>query len=95
MIEESSCFPVQSPYRAHMAYACPRLARSRDSARTSRALCNACDETKADLAAIALKNGTPLSCRVEHASAANPNDQDPPCQLSLTCNCSSPNISAQ
>jgi hypothetical protein len=39
----------------------------------AHALCNDRDETKADLAAIALKNGTPLSCRViEQASAANP-----------------------
>jgi hypothetical protein len=39
----------------------------------AHALCNDPDETKADRAAIALKNGTPLSCRViEQASAANP-----------------------
>ena len=39
----------------------------------AHALCNEGDETKADRAAIALKNGTPLSCRViEQASAANP-----------------------
>ena len=39
----------------------------------AHALCNDRDETKADRAAIALKNGTPLSCRViEQASAANP-----------------------
>jgi len=39
----------------------------------AHALCNFRDETKADLAAIALKNGTPLSCRVlEQVSAANP-----------------------
>ena len=38
----------------------------------AHALCNDPDETKADRAAIALKNGTPLSCRVvEQASAAN------------------------
>jgi len=35
-------------------------------------LCNDRDETNADRAAIALKNGTPLSCRViEQASAPN------------------------
>jgi hypothetical protein len=39
----------------------------------AHALCNEHDETKTDRAAIALKNGTPLSCRViEHASAQNP-----------------------
>ena len=39
----------------------------------AHALCNDPDETKADDAADALKNGTPLSCRVmEQASAANP-----------------------
>jgi len=39
----------------------------------AHALCNDRDETKADRAAIALKNGTPLSCRViEQASTANP-----------------------
>jgi len=39
----------------------------------AHALCNERDESKADRAAIALKNGTPLSCRViEQASAANP-----------------------
>ena len=39
----------------------------------AHALCNEGDESKADRAAIALKNGTPLSCRViEQASAANP-----------------------
>ena len=39
----------------------------------AHALCNDRDETNADRAAIALKNGTPLSCRViEQASAANP-----------------------
>jgi len=39
----------------------------------AHALCNRGDESKADRAAIALKNGTPLSCRVmEQASAANP-----------------------
>ena len=39
----------------------------------AHALCNDPDETKADRAAIALKNGTPLSCRViEQASTANP-----------------------
>lgn len=39
----------------------------------AHALCNERDETKADRAAIALKNGTPLSCRViEQASAGNP-----------------------
>ena len=38
----------------------------------AHALCNERDESKADRAAIALKNGTPLSCRViEQASAAN------------------------
>ena len=38
----------------------------------AHALCNDRDETKAGLAAIALKNGTPLSCRVlEQVSAAN------------------------
>jgi len=38
----------------------------------AHALCNDRDETNADRAAIALKNGTPLSCRViEQASAAN------------------------
>jgi len=38
----------------------------------AHALCNDPDETKADRAAVALKNGTPLSCRVvEQASAAN------------------------
>jgi hypothetical protein len=39
----------------------------------AHALCNDPDETKADRAAIALKDGTPLSCRViEQASSANP-----------------------
>jgi len=39
----------------------------------AHALCNDPDETKADRAAIALKSGTPLSCRViEPASTANP-----------------------
>jgi hypothetical protein len=39
----------------------------------AHALCDDRDETKADRAAIALKNGTPLSCRViEQASTANP-----------------------
>jgi hypothetical protein len=39
----------------------------------AHALCNEVDEAKADRAAIALKNGTPLSCRViEQASTANP-----------------------
>lgn len=39
----------------------------------AHALCNVRDETKADLAAIALKNGTPLSCRVlEQVSAVSP-----------------------
>jgi hypothetical protein len=39
----------------------------------AHALCNDPDETKAERAAIALKNGTPLSCRViEQASTANP-----------------------
>ncbi len=39
----------------------------------AHALCNERDENKADRAAIALKNGTPLSCRViQQASAANP-----------------------
>jgi len=39
----------------------------------AHALCNERDESKADRAAIALKNRTPLSCRViEQASAANP-----------------------
>ena len=39
----------------------------------AHALCNDPDETNADRAAIALKNGTPLPCRViEQASAANP-----------------------
>ena len=38
----------------------------------AHALCNDPDETKAEHAAIALKNGTPLSCRViEQASTAN------------------------
>jgi len=38
----------------------------------AHALCNDRDETKAGLAAVALKNGTPLSCRVlEQVSAAN------------------------
>jgi hypothetical protein len=38
----------------------------------AHALCNEPDETKAERAAIALKNGTPLPCRVvEHASVAN------------------------
>ena len=38
----------------------------------AHALCNEGDESKADRAAIALKNGTPLSCRViEQASTAN------------------------
>jgi len=38
----------------------------------AHALCNDPDETKADRAAIALKNGTPLSCRViEQASTPN------------------------
>ena len=37
------------------------------------ALCNDPDETKAERAAIALKNGAPLSCRIiERASTANP-----------------------
>ena len=39
----------------------------------AHALCNERDESNADRAAIALKNGTPLSCRViEQVSAANP-----------------------
>ena len=39
----------------------------------AHALCNERDESKADRAAVALKNGTPLSCRViEQASASNP-----------------------
>jgi hypothetical protein len=39
----------------------------------AHALCNDPDETKAERAAIALKNGAPLSCRViERASTANP-----------------------
>jgi hypothetical protein len=39
----------------------------------AHSLCNDRNETKADRAAIALKNGTPLSCRViEQASATNP-----------------------
>ena len=39
----------------------------------AHALCNEREESKADRAAIALKNGTPLSCRViEQVSAANP-----------------------
>jgi hypothetical protein len=39
----------------------------------AHALCNDRDETKIDLAAIALKDGMPLSCRVlEQVSAANP-----------------------
>jgi hypothetical protein len=39
----------------------------------AHAVCNDPDETKADRAAIALKNGTPWSCRViEQASTANP-----------------------
>ena len=39
----------------------------------AHALCNERDESKADRAALALKNGTPLSCRViEQASSANP-----------------------
>jgi hypothetical protein len=39
----------------------------------AHALCNDRDETRAERAAIALKNGTPLSCRViEQASAAKP-----------------------
>jgi hypothetical protein len=38
----------------------------------AHALCNERDESKVDRAAIALKNGTPLSCRViEQASTAN------------------------
>jgi hypothetical protein len=38
----------------------------------AHALCNDRDETNADRAGIALKNGTPLSCRViEQASAPN------------------------
>jgi len=38
----------------------------------AHALCNDPDETRADRAAIALKNGRPLSCRViEQASTAN------------------------
>jgi hypothetical protein len=38
----------------------------------AHALCNDPDEAKAERAAIALKNGTPLSCRViEQASTAN------------------------
>jgi len=38
----------------------------------AHALCNDPDETKAERAAIALKNGTPLSCQViEQASTAN------------------------
>jgi hypothetical protein len=41
----------------------------------AHALCNDRDETKADRAAIALKNGKPSSCRViEQESAANPNE---------------------
>ena len=39
----------------------------------AHALCNDPDETKADRAAIALKNGTPWSCRViGQAPTANP-----------------------
>ena len=39
----------------------------------AHALCNERDETKANRAAIALRNGAPLSCRViEQASATNP-----------------------
>jgi hypothetical protein len=39
----------------------------------AHALCNDPDETKANHGAIALKNGTPLSCRIiEQASVANP-----------------------
>jgi len=39
----------------------------------AHALCNDPDETKANRAAIALKDGTPLSCQViEQASSANP-----------------------
>jgi hypothetical protein len=39
----------------------------------AHALCNEGDESKADRGAIALKNGTPLSCRViEQASATTP-----------------------
>ena len=39
----------------------------------AHALCNSPDETKANRAAIALKKGMPLSCRViEQASTANP-----------------------
>jgi hypothetical protein len=39
----------------------------------AHSLCNDPNENKADRVAIALKNGTPLSCRVvEQASAANP-----------------------
>jgi len=39
----------------------------------AHALCNDPDETKAERAAIALKNGAPLSCRIiERASTANP-----------------------
>ena len=37
----------------------------------AHALCNDRDETKADRAAIALKNGTPLSCRVFEQASAN------------------------
>jgi hypothetical protein len=38
----------------------------------AHALCNDPDEAKAERAAIALKDGTPLSCRViEQASTAN------------------------
>lgn len=39
----------------------------------AHALCNEVDESKADRAAIALKNGSPLSCSgIEHVSATNP-----------------------
>ena len=39
----------------------------------AHAMCNEVDESKADRAAIALKNGTPLSCSViEQVSATNP-----------------------
>jgi hypothetical protein len=42
----------------------------------AHALCNDRDETRAERAALALKNGTPLSCRViGQASAANSRNQ--------------------
>ena len=39
----------------------------------AHALCNEVDEVKTNRAAVSLKNGTPLPCRViEQASTANP-----------------------